>query len=187
MKVATFTARDGKQVKFPLDYLVERRAILADKINGESMKNVLGCYNQLWIPGCAGKWFVRDVVDISFSEEEGVEPPKFEKTAKDYTNRPNVFAKASAGPNMLYRIGAPASFEGWGDDYDKDIVAIEFTLDGGRTWTRKSTERAHAGRWVYWNFDFTPEKAGYYRLVVRSVNEDGDVTPIPAYVEFEVI
>lgn len=32
----TFTATDGTVVSFPPDFLIERRAIIADKINGEN-------------------------------------------------------------------------------------------------------------------------------------------------------
>lgn len=33
----TFTASDGMKVSFPLDFLIERGAIIADKVNGEDI------------------------------------------------------------------------------------------------------------------------------------------------------
>ena len=44
------------------------------------------------------------------------------------------------------KVGEPLTFEGYADDYDKAIVAMEFSLDGGTTWTRHATEGAQAGR-----------------------------------------
>lgn len=40
------------------------------------------------------------------------------------------------------KVGEPLTFEGYADDYDKAIVAMEFSLDGGTTWTRHAT-KAH--------------------------------------------
>ena len=84
------------------------------------------------------------------------------------------------------KVGEPLTFEGYADDYDKAIVAMEFSLDGGTTWTRHATEGAQAGRVLSWTFVYTPEKPGRYQLRVRSVNEDGRHRPLADVVEFEV-
>ena len=78
-------------------------------------------------------------------------------------------------------------FEGWADDYDKRIVAVEFSLDGGETWRRHDTEGTDAVRWVWWTFEWKPEEAGHYTMLVRSVNEDGKTSPMPAAHSFEVV
>ena len=137
----TFTASDGMEVAFPLDFLLERGAILADKINGEDNADVMGCSNQLWIPGFPAKYFIRDIVGIAFSNEE--EPPAlpdFQDDGHDYTNRPNVSCKAE----YVGYVGKPMLFEGWADDYDKRIVAVEFSLDEGTSLTRHETTGADA-------------------------------------------
>ena len=134
----TFTATDGTVVSFPLDFLIERGAIIADKINGESI---------------------------------------------DYTNRPNVSCKAE----YVGRVGEPMVFEGWADDFDKRIVAVEFSLDDGISWTRHETTGADAVRWVWWTFEWTPQEEGMFAMKVRSVNEDGKASPIPAVHNFQVM
>ena len=58
------------------------------------------------------------------------------------------------------KVGEPLTFEGYADDYDKAIVAMEFSLDGGTTWTRHATEGAQAGRVLSWTFVYTPEAEG---------------------------
>lgn len=180
----TFTASDGMKVSFPLDFLIERGAIVADKINGEDIASVMGCSNQLWIPGFPAKYFVRDIVAIDFTMEEEVPPlPDFIDDGHDFTNRPNVSCKAE----YVGRVGEPMLFEGWADDYDKRIVAIEFSLDEGQSWARHATEGTDAVRWVWWRFEWTPEEEGDYTMWVRSVNEDGKVSPSPAIHRFQVL
>lgn len=87
---------------------------------------------------------------------------------------------------MAYKVGKDVHFEGYADDFDKAIRAIQFSLDRGRSWTTYPTEQAKAGRWVYWRFAFAPSSPGRYLLHVRSVNEDGTASPISASLEFEV-
>ena len=100
----TFTATDGAVVSFPRDFLIERGAIIADKINGENIADVMGCSNQLWIPGFPAKYFIRDIAKIDFTCEDEVPPlPDFTDDGHDYTNRPNVSCKAE----YVGRVGEP--------------------------------------------------------------------------------
>lgn len=179
----TFTASDGARVSFPFGFLVERGAILADKINGEDMQSIIGCSNQLWIPGFPAKYFIRDVVSIEF--ESRAEPPKLpdmRDDGHDYTNRPNVSCRAE----YTCRLGQPMVFEGWADDFDRKIVAVEYSLDDCLTWRRYKVEHADAIRWVWWRFEWIPETEGSYTMFVRAVNEDGDVSPHPASHSFVI-
>ncbi len=181
----TFTSRDGTERSFPLDYLLEHDAILVDTINGEPLAQTLGARNQLWIAGTAAKYFLRDVVSIRFSDEEvPPEPPALVPSEDHFVNRPNVAARGSGRVGV---VGEPLEFEGWADDYDKRIVAVEFSLDGGKTWTSYDTSSSKAGVWVYWRFSYTPTVAGSYQLCVRSVNEDGAASPVAALYRFSVV
>ena len=72
------------------------------------------------------------------------------------------------------KVGEPLTFEGYADDYDKAIVAMEFSLDGGTTWTRHATEGAQAGRVLSWTFVYTPEKPGRCRGVRGRLKARGD-------------
>lgn len=71
------------------------------------------------------------------------------------------------------------TFEGYATDYDKRIVAMEFSMDKGATWTRYETKDASSDRLVHWKFSYTPESEGVYTLLVRSVNENGAHSPEP--------
>ncbi|MEG0072806.1 MAG: molybdopterin-binding protein, partial [Raoultibacter sp.] len=78
-------------------------------------------------------------------------------------------------------------FEGWADDFDKKIDSVEFSLDGGISWTNHSVQGSDAIRWVWWTFEWTPLDSGVYTMFVRSVNEDGKASPCPASHVFEVL
>ena len=127
----TFVGADGMEQSFPLDFLLERGAIVANRVNGEDIMSVMGATNQLWVPGLPAKYFVRDIREIRFTNEEV--PPvigPFVDDGHDYTNRPNVAAKAE----YVGRVGEPMEFTGWAHDFDKRIIAVEFSLDNGAHW-----------------------------------------------------
>ncbi|MDO5043320.1 MAG: hypothetical protein Q4D92_07405 [Slackia sp.] len=178
------TAADGRVQALPLASLVERNAVLADHVNGEPIEHSFGGFNQLMVPGLPARYFVRDIVSIEF-EERDVPPsfPAFEDDGHDFTNRPNV----SVQGKTVFRTGETARFEGYADDFDRAIVAVELSFDNGENWLRCATEGAEAGRWVWWTFDWDTEAPGVYQLSVRSVNEDGKKSPIPALHRFTVM
>ncbi len=41
--------------------------------------------------------------------------------------------------------------------------------------------------WVHWTFSYIPERPGAYRLLVRSVTDDGRVSPLSDVAEFTAI
>ena len=83
-------------------------------------------------------------------------------------------------------VGKPMNFEGYADDFDKAIVAVEFSLDNGETWTSFDTTSSDTDSWVYWSFDYVAEQPGIFKLDVRAVTEDGTVSPLASSVVFEV-
>lgn len=178
------TSSDGRVQALPLQLLLERGAILADRVNDEPIAESFGGVNQLMVPGLPARYFVRDIVAIDFEEREIVPVlPPFEDDGRDFTNRPNVSVRGS----YVYRVGEAVRFEGYADDFDRDITAIEFSLDEGAHWTRYETKGARAGRWVWWTFDWEARCPGVYALWVRSVNEGGSVSPVAAVHTFEVV
>ena len=180
----TFTAADGHEAALPLQPLIDRGAVVASKVHGEDIFDVLRARNQLWVPGLPAKFFIRDIVSIRFTEER--EPPvipAFVDDGHDFTNRPNVAVK---GDRTAF-VGQPMLLEGWASDYDKAIVAVELSFDGGETWTACPTEGATAERWVWWRFEFVPRAPGFCKVLARAVNEDGTRSPSPAVHCFEAM
>ncbi len=179
----TFTAVDGKKQSFPIDFLLEHKAVIASKVNGEDVLSVMGAFNQLWIPGIPAKYFIRNITGIEFSHQE--HPPSIEaftNDGHDFTNRPNISVKA----DYAGRVGEPMHFEGYADDFDKAIIAVEYSLDEGTHWTRHAIEDTVPEKWVYWHFSWTPRTEGSYRMLVRAVNEEEAASPVPAAHQFDV-
>lgn len=180
----TFLTSDGKQFAFPLDFLIERKAVLANKVNGDDLLASMGAYNQLWIPGMPAKFYARDIVSIRFSRED--EPPvisEFVDDGHDFVNRPNVSAKA----RYQYELGDTVVLEGYASDYDQRIIGVRLSFDQGKTWTDCPIENATADKVIYWKFAYTPQVPGRYFVQVRAVNEQGASSPIAATHKFEVV
>ena len=81
-------------------------------------------------------------------------------------------------------VGRPVTFSGYADDYGTQITAIQFSLNDGESWTSYDVSDSSDELWVHWTFTYTPEVAGTYRLLVRSVNVDGEVSPLADVAEF---
>ncbi len=116
--------------------------------------------------------------DIIVEEEEinenlGVEDPNGVKMV-----RPNV-GLFDLREGQVIKTGETFQFHGYADDKEKQIVAIEVSMDRGQTWKRFETPDTDFIRWVTWTLDFTPEVDGAYCVYVRSINEDGTMTPEP--------
>lgn len=72
-----------------------------------------------------------------------------------------------------YFAGRPIEFQGYVDDFQQAIAGIEFSLDGGVTWTSYATHAVDKERGVRWRFVYTPEAPGRYLLKARAVGSDG--------------
>ncbi len=85
---------------------------------------------------------------------------------------------------MQVAVGKPVTFSGYAEDYGRQIVAVEFSLDDGAHWTPYDVSASASELWVHWTFSYTPEEPGFYRLLVRSVNEAGAASPLADVAEF---
>ena len=186
------TSSDGFSELFPLSWLLERNALIATTVGGEPINESFGGSNQLWIEGAAARLFVRDVVKVEFLDlDHEPDPPSFEADDMLFRNRPNAGVTPQEKDSGLVgdeprRVGEPVDLKGWAYDYDRAVSAVEFSLDGGCTWTRMATPGAEAGKILWWDFSYTPEIRGPYELLVRAVNEDGKVGPEPARYCFQI-
>ena len=107
----------------------------------------------------------------------------FEDGGHDYTNRPNISLHAP----YSCALGQEIRLEGYADDFDRAITAVQLSFDQGESWTTFSVGDTTPERWVYWHFDYTPQQAGLYQVKARAINEDGKVSPVAAVHQFEVV
>ena len=78
--------------------------------------------------------------------------------------------------------GHPVTVKGYAQDFGFPVSAVQFSCDGGCTWTTYETPNAESGVNVNWSFTFIPPEAGTYELLVRAVRDDGRISPEPARV-----
>lgn len=174
--VITFRAADGYGEKLPLSYVLEKEALLVYKINGEDVPTG----TQVWMPGTVASYFTRQVASIEVTAEENV--PEV-KTA-DAAQRVKVMLGNTVEGTV--KAGEVVAFTGYADDFGTPIAAIEFSMDGGETWTACETAEANAEKWVCWTFEWKAEAAGEYKMEIRARNANSETTPLAASVEFTV-
>lgn len=174
----TFKDKDGYGLPLPLSYVTEKEAMLVYQIGDKKLSD--GERLQAWIPDTVAKYFTRAVTDIELSVSD--ELPKVEGPDADYRAKVSILNTVQD----VFKVGDMISFEGYADDCGTQVTAVEFSLDGGKTWTAFDTTSSNTEDWVYWNFDYVTEKAGQFKLDVRAVTEDGTVSPLASSVVFNV-
>lgn len=172
---------DGYGVSVSLEKAIERNAMLVYKVGGEGLKPENGGPVQLWMPGAAANYFTRQVTEIEFihaDEADSLAEPDDAQRAK--ISVLNDFA------DTKFAAGSQITFEGYADDYDVAVSAVEFSMDGGNTWTSFETKDTSTTKWVYWYFTYDASTPGEYRLDVRCRTADGKVSPMASSVAFTV-
>lgn len=177
VNAVTFLSADGYGQTLPLSYVLEKEAMIVYRIGGESLPSG----TQLYIPETVAKYFTRNVVDIELTREEVL--PEVE--SRDESLRAEVTIR-NAAEDCTFGLDEAIVFEGYADDLGDPIAAVEFSMDGGETWTSCETPDATPERWVYWHFEYQPEAAGTYQLLVRARTQGGHVSPLAASLRFAV-
>ena len=89
-------------------------------------------------------------------------------------------------PRVHGTVGTPLKLRGNAYDFGHAIAAIQFSLDRGEHWTTYPTADTNDYQNLSWEFDYTPDQAGFFVLYVRSVNDAGEASPEAAHVELEI-
>lgn len=182
--VNTVTAygSDGFGEPLPLQYALDKRAMLVYQVNGEQLKSTDGSAVQLWMPETVARYFTRNIVDIELTREQAI--PEVQQVDPQYRNKVNIL---NYSDGCVFKAGYDITFEGVADDCGSPITAIEFSFDDGKTWTSCETSGATADKWVNWQFTTSFDEPGDYGVTVRAKTADGVVSPIEATLYFEVI
>lgn len=182
INTVTIKGSDGYTVSVSLEKALEKNAMLVYKVGGEGLQPENGGPVQLWMPGAAANYFTRQVTDIEFTHADEaastVAEPKDEQRAK--------ISVLNSFEDAAFPVGSQISFEGYADDFDVAIAAIEFSMDGGETWTTCETPDTSTNKWVYWYFTVDAKEAGTYKLDVRARTAAGNVSPLGSSVVFTV-
>lgn len=177
----TFRGDEGYGLPLPLDYVLEKDALLVWQIGGQDLPDSQGAPLQVWMPDTVAKYFTRRVMEIELTAEEEV--PAVDAAADAYRAKVNIVNRM---PEESFAVGDQIIFEGYADDCGAAIAAVEFSLDGGETWTPCETKDATSERWVYWSFGYTTQAPGLYKMDVRARTAEGLVSPLASSVVFTV-
>lgn len=181
------TAPSGYTQALPVEGAENGEIYLVYKLNGEYLTYEEGAPVMVWDTDlrCLGNHtrFVSEVVVASVPEEE----VHFYNGLPDREG--NYFDKPNAGitnfhDGQIVEVGKPFDFTGFAQAFDEQIVAVEFSLDQGETWTTFDTSDSDETKVVWWTFAYTPEKAGSYVMSIRAVSDTGKVSPYPIKVMF---
>ena len=168
------------------------------EINGRPLSHMDGFPCRMWFPDHAipnsPRWLTEIVIDdsdvylndgmgLAGVENSGENWVGDENSDAEFYNKPNV-AICNTPEGLIVPVGEAYSFEGYAEGMNESIVAMEFSMDGGQTWTTFETPNTDKKKWTYWYFEFTPEEPGAYVLSARAVTDQGRVSYQPDQVMF---
>lgn len=175
---------DGYTDTFSIEKAMEPTTLVAWQMNGDNLPRIHGFPVRAIVPGMYGeknvKWLTGiEVVDHDvqgFYEEQGWGPDFTVPTRSDFF-APRV---ARGGGGFVFQdefdAGRRVTLRGRAFAGDEGISKVEVTTDDGETWneaekTYESTPRV----WVFWEYAWTPERAGDYNLIVRAYDGNGEL------------
>lgn len=182
--VNTVTAygTDGFGTPLPLRYALEKNALLVYQINDQDVEAAAGTGLQLWVPQTVARYFTRNVVDIELTARD--KEPDVIGVDADYRNKVSILNRSDG---CVFLAGNDITFSGTADDLGSPVASVEFSFDGGETWTVCATEGATEDKWVDWSFTTSFDEPGDYQMNVRARTADGVVSPLEATLTFLVI
>lgn len=183
------TGRDGYNYYWDsLENLANQGGWLIYEVNGEPLSWLDGFPCRVWIPDEAAPCSIRWITDLTVTDDDphygrgiGIAGrpdnapvwPGIPGTDYKMVNRPN-FGICNTPEGLVLEAGKPYTFEGYADAMNEQIIAMEFSMDRGKTWTRFDTSDSDKQKWVYWYFTVQPEEPGAYVLSVRAVSDGGE-------------
>lgn len=178
---------DGNANSMLVENLEGKDALLVYAIDGEPLQWKDGFPCMMWVGGTGAPINCKELSDILFVSED--DPGLWEYTGwttedgEGYLNKPNVGVWGTP-EGLCIQAGEPYTFSGYAAAWDQPVEAVEFSMDGGETWTSCATPEADVNRWVSWSFEWTPpaDCESAYVLMVRTRTADGATTPEPVEV-----
>jgi DMSO/TMAO reductase YedYZ molybdopterin-dependent catalytic subunit len=199
----TATAPDGFIESIQMSNFTE--GYLCYQMDGEPLSWAHGYPVTLYVPGSGAPISVKEVSDIVVNTQEeaaGIHewngwPKEYSKgeyytpdgwpyvDEVGYLNKPNV-GLFDFREGQIIEAGKPYTFSGYAAAWDETIAGMEFSLDGGVTWTHFDTPNTNKANWVIWHFSYTPpaDTNSAYVLQIRSVTSEGHRTDEPIEVMF---
>jgi DMSO/TMAO reductase YedYZ molybdopterin-dependent catalytic subunit len=163
----------------PIEKALDPTTILAWQMNGEDLPDRHGYPLRAIVPGYFGEKHVKWLTGIDllgpdakgFYEAQGW-GPDFIVPTRSRIDVPYHESHFSLG--QLY--GAPIQVKGVALGGDRGITRVEISDDDGETWTDAKIDYPGTKlTWVLWSFDWKPDGADDYTLVVRATDGEGEI------------
>src|SRR5437660_1088513 len=162
----------------PLEKALDPTTLLAWEMNGRALPDRHGYPLRAIVPGYFGekhvKWLTR--IELTgdnvkgFYETQGW-GPDFMTPTRSRIDVPDHESRFSLG-----QLGGPIEVKGIAFGGDRGISRVEISDDNGETWT--DTKIDYPGTkltWALWSYDWKPDNADDYTLVVRATDGEGAV------------
>ncbi len=153
-KFVVFRCADGYSVGIPLERAMDPAALLAYKMNGETLPVEHGYPLRAIVPGIYGmmnaKWLteieVTDQVYLGYWQQRG-----WSNDAKIKTTSLIYYPQSGA------RVSGPIPIAGIAFAGDRGISKVEVSTDGGSTWNEAVTKKPRSPySWVLWAYQWKP-------------------------------
>lgn len=183
-RAVTFQGPDGGHAYYGnslnMDEFLGREAYLVYEMNGERLPWKNGYPVQVWITDDYAARFRKQVSEVRIMDERIQNVPERATGSSRAENKPNV-SVIGVAEGQCIQAGEPFTFEGYADGFEQHVKQVEFSMDGGNTWTVCETPNVDASKWVTWTFTWTPpaDVDAAYVLCLRAVTEEGRTTPEP--------
>jgi len=173
-----FWGVDNYTDTIPLEKAMEPTTLLAYEMNGVPLPHRHGHPARVIVPGYFGekhvKWLTRiEVTDANakgFYEAQGWGPDFIVPTRSriDLPDHESWFA--------LNRLNAPIEVKGMAYGGDRGTSRVELSFDDGETWDDAKIDYPGTKlTWALWSFDWRPDDADDYTLIVRATDGEGAV------------
>ena len=173
-----FWGVDNYTDTIPLEKAMEPTTLLAYEMNGVPLPHRHGHPGRVIVPGYFGekhvKWLTRiEVTDANakgFYETQGWGPDFIAPTRSriDLPDHESWFA--------LSKLNAPIEVKGMAYGGDRGTSRVELSFDDGETWEDARIDYPGTKlTWALWSYDWQPDGADDYTLIVRATDGEGAV------------
>jgi DMSO/TMAO reductase YedYZ molybdopterin-dependent catalytic subunit len=167
-----FRAADGYSDSIRLDRAVAGDVMIAHKMNGVPLPLGHGFPARAIVPGVYGmknvQWLTE--IEVVLQDYKGYYAKKgwTDEAVIKTTSRIDVPEHGSKLKGFRHKV------EGLAFAGTRGIRLVEISTDGGEHWTPAALDAPLSfASWVFWHYDWTVPKPGYYTLVVRTTDETG--------------
>jgi len=169
-----FTCADGYTESIPLEKAMEPTVLLAYEMNGEQLPSKHGSPLRLLVPNIFGmknvKWVER--IEAVNEDYKGYWQQQGWSDIATIQTMSQIRVPAS---NSDIQIGEETEIAGIAFAGSRGINKVEVSTDGGKTWqTAQLDPEIGPLCWRFWRYRWTPESEGYYTLVVRAQDGEGN-------------